>query len=131
MARTTPVSNGWITLVRPLGTIFPVAEATMSMVPHHAQSSAAQNSSMMTTALQRDDTVGGAHGGKPMSDDQHRASFGDLLHVVLDDPLALVVQRAGRLVEDQDARVGGERAGNRDTLALAAGQRRAALADDG
>ena len=33
MARTTPVSSGWMTLVRPLGTIFPVAEATMSMVP--------------------------------------------------------------------------------------------------
>ena len=45
MARTTPVSNGWMTLVRPLGTILPVAEATMSIVPHQAQTSAAQNSS--------------------------------------------------------------------------------------
>ena len=27
MARTTPVSNGWMTLVRPLGMIFPDAEA--------------------------------------------------------------------------------------------------------
>src|SRR5258708_21940724 len=53
MARTTPVSNGWITLVRPLGTIFPVADATMSMVPHHAQVSAAQNNRMMVTPIAR------------------------------------------------------------------------------
>ena len=43
MDRTTPVSNGWITLVRPLGTIFPVADATMSIVPAEAQISATQN----------------------------------------------------------------------------------------
>ena len=45
IARTTPVSNGWMTLVRPLGTILPVAEATMSTVPHQDQTSATQNSS--------------------------------------------------------------------------------------
>ena len=53
------------------------------------------------------------------------------LHVLLDDALALVVERAGRLVEDQDARIGDQRAGNGDALALAARKRRAALADDG
>ena len=52
-------------------------------------------------------------------------------HVVLDDALALVVERAGRLVEDQDARVGDQRARDGDALALAARQARAALADDG
>ena len=39
------------------------------------------------------------------------------------------VQRAGRLVQDQDRRVLQQRAGDRQALALAAGQRRAALAD--
>jgi hypothetical protein len=48
MERTTPVSNGWMTLVRPLGTIFPLAAATMSIVPHQAQASAAQNSRIRT-----------------------------------------------------------------------------------
>jgi hypothetical protein len=47
MDRTTPVSNGWITLVRPLGTIFPGADATMSMVPAQAQIRATQKSSMI------------------------------------------------------------------------------------
>ena len=43
-------------------------------------------------------------------------------HVLLDDALALVVERAGRLVEDQDARIGDQRAGDGDALALPAGQ---------
>ena len=53
MERTTPVSNGWITVVLPLGTIFPGADATMSMVPHHAHTSATQNKSMITAAVAR------------------------------------------------------------------------------
>src|SRR3954452_10923028 len=53
MERTTPVSNGWTTLVRPLGTIFPVADATMSMVPHQAQTSDAQNSTMIVVPIAR------------------------------------------------------------------------------
>ena len=39
------------------------------------------------------------------------------------------VDRGGGVVEDQDARVGEQRAGDRDPLALAAGEREAALAD--
>src|SRR5262249_51904431 len=42
-----------MTLMRPLGTIFPVADATISMVPHHAQTRAAPNSSMMLAAIAR------------------------------------------------------------------------------
>ena len=49
----------------------------------------------------------------------------------LDDALALVVERAGRLVEDQDARIGDQRAGDGDALALAARKAAAALADHG
>ncbi len=70
-------------------------------------------------ALDGDDAIGGAHRREPMGDDQHRAPVGDLAHVALDDVFTLVIQRAGRLVENQDLRIGDERAGNRDTLALA------------
>ena len=49
---------------------------------------------------------------------------------MLNDALAFVIERTRRLVEDQDARVGRERAGNRDALTLASGERRAPLADD-
>src|SRR5689334_11064388 len=82
-------------------------------------------------ALEGEDAIGGTHGGKAMRDDQHRAATRDLLHVLLDDALALIVQRGCRLVEDEDARIGDERPRNRDALALPAGQGRAAFADDG
>ena len=42
-----------ITLVRPLGTIFPVADATMSIVPAEAQISAAQNNRIMVAPIAR------------------------------------------------------------------------------
>src|SRR5215468_7067873 len=190
MARTTPVSNGWTILTRPLGTIFPVADATMSIVPHHAHASAVQKSrtSVMmiarpigdggvstisraagrnarssrcraggcrngmtwrpvcagtmaladfmdpclqpmqrriaaacldeclviavldqTAALERDDAVHGPHRREPVGDDEDRAPFDDFLHVFLDDALAFVVEGAGRLVENQNARIGDER----------------------
>ena len=48
---------------------------------------------------------------------------------LLDQALGVAVERAGRLVEDQDARVAQDRARDRDPLALAARQARAALAD--
>src|SRR5436190_21025727 len=53
MECTTPVSKGWITLLRLLGTIFPLAEATMSIVPHQAQMSAAQNNMMSEAPIAR------------------------------------------------------------------------------
>jgi hypothetical protein len=82
-------------------------------------------------ALERDDAIRRPHGREPVRDDEDGARLGDLHHVLLNDALALVVEGAGRLVEDQDARIGDERAGNGDALALAARERRAALADDG
>src|SRR5262245_59625420 len=211
MERTTPVSNGWMTLVRPLGTIFPVADATMSIVPHQAQASAAQNNRMMVApivrpigdggvstissaagknasssprlscprrngmtcriglagmagladfmnsclqsvqrciaaagldqcvmgaildqaaALESDDAIGRPHGREPVRDDQNRAPLGDLFHVLLNDALALIVEGASCLVEDQNAWVGDERTGNGYALALATGEGGAALAND-
>ena len=54
----------------------------------------------------------------------------DLRHVLLNNALALVVERACRLIENQDARVGNQRAGNGDALPLAPGQAAAPLTDD-
>jgi hypothetical protein len=67
------------------------------------------------------DAVGLAHGGQAVGDDDHRAALADGLHVVLDDAFRLVVERAGGFVEDQDARVADQGAGDGDALALAAG----------
>ena len=81
-------------------------------------------------ALEGHNAVGRPDGGEPVRDNQHCPALGDFAHVLLDDALALVVERAGRFVEDEDPRVGNERARDRDTLALAAGKRGTAFADD-
>ena len=44
---------------------------------------------------------------------------------------AFVIQRGGGFIEYEDARVGQEGAGDRDSLALAAGERGALFADFG
>src|SRR5579871_1023543 len=77
------------------------------------------------------DPVAAAHGGEAMGDDDDGAALGDAAHVALDQPLAVVVERRGRLVEDENARIGRERPGDRDALALAAGEIGAALLDQG
>src|ERR1700758_2353461 len=59
-------------------------------------------------AVDGDDAIGAPHGGEAMRDDEDRAPAHDRLHVLLDDALALVIKRACRLVEDQDARLGDE-----------------------
>ena len=55
---------------------------------------------------------------------------GDARHILLDDALAFIVEGACRLIENQNAGVGHERARDGDALALAARKGRAALADD-
>src|SRR5580704_10233507 len=53
MARTTPVSNGWISLVRPPGTILPVDVVTISTLPSDAHASATQKTATMLTPIAR------------------------------------------------------------------------------
>ena len=54
-----------------------------------------------------------------------------LAQAVLDRLLGARVDRGGRVVEDQHARLGEQRPGDRDPLTLAARERQPALADDG
>ncbi len=82
-------------------------------------------------ALNGDDSVGAAHRRQAVSDDEHGAPFGDLIHVLLNHALALVIERARRLIEDEDAWIADQCARDRDALALPAREARAALADDG
>src|SRR5262249_8225684 len=83
------------------------------------------------TALDGDDAIGVANGRQPLGDDYHGPPLRNLLHVLVNDPLALIVERARRLVEDEDARIADQRPGDSDALALAARQACPALADDG
>jgi hypothetical protein len=65
-----------------------------------------------------------------MRDNKRRSALCDLGHILLNNALALVVERACRLVEDKNARVGNQCAGDGDPLPLAPRQAGAALADN-
>src|ERR1700730_9977020 len=82
-------------------------------------------------ALNGHDAVAGAHRREAVRDDEDRATLGDLAHVLLDDALALVIERARSLVEDEDARIGHQGTRNGDALALSPGERSAPLAHHG
>ena len=81
--------------------------------------------------LQDDDSVEAGHRRQPVGDDDRRASFHQVAESFLDHPLALGVQRRGRLVEDEDGRIGQDGAGDGDALPLSAGQFDAPFAGDG
>ena len=76
-----------------------------------------------------DQPVGLAQRRQPVGDGDRGAALHQVVERLLDLLLGLGVDRRGGLVEDQDARVDQQRARDRDALALAAGQRLAALAD--
>jgi len=82
-------------------------------------------------ALDGDDAISPANWRKTVRDIEDGPVLSDLAHVLLNDALALVIERAGRLIEDQDAWIGDERPRDRDPLALPARETAAALADDG
>ena len=69
------------------------------------------------------------HRREPMRDHQRGASLHQPLERGLHERLALGIERRRRLIEQQQRRVAQDRARDRDALALAAGERHAALAD--
>src|SRR6266536_866942 len=68
--------------------------------------------------------------GRLLGGRQHGPPSGDFVHVLLDGALAPVVERRGRLIKDQDARIADERPRDGDALTLPIGEARAALAHD-
>jgi len=70
-------------------------------------------------AFDGDDPVGMAYCRQPMGNNQYRPAIGNPAHIALDDVFALVVERTGRLVEDQNPRVCDQRSCDRDSLTLA------------
>ena len=83
------------------------------------------------TLLYDEDLVGSADGGEAVGDDEGGAALHEEIEAVLDHGFGLGVEGAGGFVEDEDAGVGEDGAGDGDALALAAGELDAALAYDG
>src|SRR5690349_22167230 len=84
-----------------------------------------------TSTIDRDDSVAPPHGRQTMGDDEDRPAVRNTLHVVLDNALAFIVEGAGRLVEDQDARVSYQRTSDRNALALATREAGTTFSHDG
>src|SRR6202030_1680526 len=81
--------------------------------------------------LQNEDLVAFGQRRQAVRDDDHRPPLGDAQQVGADHRLALRVEGARRLVEDQDPRVVDQGPGDRDPLLLPARQIRRALLDIG
>ena len=77
-----------------------------------------------------EDAVAVDHAGEPVGEDQRGAALHQPVERLLDHRLIVGIDSRERLVQHQDRRVAEHRAGNRDALALAAGQLDPLLADD-
>ena len=80
---------------------------------------------------QDEDLVRVADGGQAVRDGERRSSLHQLFERLLHEVFGLVVQRAGRFVEDQDRRIFQKHPRDGDALLLSAGEADAALADVG
>ena len=78
-----------------------------------------------------DDLIGVPDGGEPVGDGDRGAVPGEFFQALLDPALALVVQGARGLVEDEDGRILQEYAGDGDALFLPAGKPCPAFTDEG
>ena len=83
------------------------------------------------TVVQHHQSVCVAQRGQTVRDGERGTSLGDLGDGVLDQLFGFGVQCCRCLVQNQNARVVNERAGNGDTLTLTAGQGITLLTDDG
>ena len=72
--------------------------------------------------VQHQDGVAVGQRRQPVRHDHHGAAARHVRQVGVDQGLAFRIERAGRLVQDQDARVVHQGAGDRQALPLAAGQ---------
>lgn len=81
--------------------------------------------------IEDEDHRGVADGGKAMGDDEYSFAAHEVLEGRLHGGLTVAVESRGGFVEDEDGGVAQEGAGEGETLALSAGERGAALADDG
>ena len=81
--------------------------------------------------IQHEDAVALAHRAQTVGDNEYAAALANARHIVLKQAFGFVVQSAGGFIEDQNTRFGGQRTGNGQALALAAGEVAALFADRG
>ena len=84
---------------------------------------------MTLAVVEHDDLVGVDDGRQPVRDHDERAVLGDRVDRLAHQLLVAAVEARGRLVEQQHGRRREQRAGDREPLALAAGEHDAVFAD--
>ena len=82
------------------------------------------------TIVEHDDAIGEGNRREAVGDDQRRPTLHDLLERAANAALRGGIDGGRGVVEDQDARIEQQRAGNRDALALATREGQAALAHE-
>ena len=83
------------------------------------------------TLLHDQDLIGIADGGEAVGDDEGGASVDEVLEGELDEMLGFGIDRGGGIIQDEDAGIHEQDAGDGDALFLTAGEGDAALADQG
>jgi hypothetical protein len=81
-------------------------------------------------SIENDDRVGVGNGREAVRDNQGRPALAQAREGLLDDQLRIGIERAGGFVENQDARVLENRAGDRQPLTFPSRKPVAALPDD-
>ena len=84
-----------------------------------------------SSLIHRNDAVRAAHSRKAVRDNQHGAVAADGIHVRHDGAFRLIIQRARRLIQNQNTWIRYQCAGDGDALPLPAGKPRALFADHG
>src|SRR5262252_7667318 len=80
--------------------------------------------------LDYENLIGAPNGGKTMSNDKSRAAFHEIGEAALNHSFRLRVKRVGGFIENEDAWIGQDGPGDRNSLPLAAGELDSTLADN-
>src|ERR1700757_1390301 len=81
------------------------------------------------TPFNCDNAISIANSRQPVSNNKHTSATRNLLHVLLNDALAFIIESAGRFIKNQNTRIRNERAGNGNALTLATREAVAPFAD--
>lgn len=81
--------------------------------------------------FQDEDTIGAANRGEAVGNDQNGAVFHDAIEGLLDESFGFGIEGGGGFIEDENTGIMKDGAGDRDALALTAGQINSAFTDPG
>ena len=85
----------------------------------------------ISSIFQQQNLIGPLHRAQPVGDDKRRAPFHQPIQRLLNEMFRVRIHTGRGVIQDEDARIGDQRAGNRQALFLPARKRDATFADIG